>query len=443
MPTLRLRHLLLAILLAIAAHLRVIAVLETDVGWPIRNDAADYVSYAYNIHRFGIYSLHVSWHPNYRLAEPVPDAIRTPGYPLFLIPFLGDFPHEANFVLHVELAQAALSVLMVALCYALFAAFVPFGFAYAGALLIALTPQMVTGTTYLLSETLFGVWLVLGLLATVAARGPRRARWLFASGALFGLAALTRPTLQYLPIVWGVALWWPHRRAGGAREAAAFVLGFALLWTPWLVRNEITLGRSSDPKLTIGVLQEGSYPGLMYEDRPETRGYGWLADPRRHEIDASVGAAVRHIVEEFEQQPARMLRWYALEKAPMLFGWDSVVTKVDIFEYPTNASPYMTRPEFIATRDAMRAIHPLLMTLGAIGMLVVWWPRFAARLEPERREPLRLFSLMMLYVIAIHVVGLPLPRYSVPFRPLTILFALVLVAAVRRPIPVPIDARSR
>lgn len=428
------RHALLAAILLVAAHFQFTAVLRTEVNQPLRADAAEYASYAFNLVRHGTFSKDPTWHPSWPAGvAPTPDAMRTPGYPLLLAAVMPHGP-TPRAILDAELVQAALAVLVVALSYLLIRPLLGFGAACTGALLLALTPQFVTASTYLLTEVWFALWVVLGLLAlSRALREPRGAlAFLALAGLAFGVSALVRPTLQYLPVLLAPALYFAFRGARPWRAAIAFALPCALSAAPWIARNEITLGRAGDPSIPRLSVLDGSYAGYMYRDDPESYGFPRRFDPDSDRIGESTANVVAHVRSEFERRPLRMLRWYLIEKPLYLFAWDPIQGEGDIFVYPVMRSPYFERGEFVASRGAMLLIHWPLMIGGLLGALAVWWSRFALRFDPALRAALRVLSLVLAFTIAIHIVAASFPRYSVPFRPVSILFALVLVVGLRR-----------
>lgn len=102
-------------------------------------------------------------------------------------------------------------------------------------------PFWVTTDTF----ALFGLIGALTLLSLEHAQGERRAGWLALSGALSGLAHLTRADgLLLLFLVMGAAAWW--RAPGGWRSRSwalgAGLLGYLLVMTPWFARNLSVLG---------------------------------------------------------------------------------------------------------------------------------------------------------------------------------------------------------
>lgn len=68
--------------------------------------------------------------------------------------------------------------------------------------------------------------------------------------------------------------------------------------------------------------------------------------------------------------------------------------------------------------------------LLAVGTLcVALWRPTALSEDPDRRRGIVLVSSLVVFMIVLHVFGLPLPRYNLPFKPLEFGLAMVGVAA--------------
>lgn len=411
------RILVVTLVLAVATHLLVGAAFFTEVAPPIRADAVDYVAYAYNVKTHGVYSNQPSWVAGWQ-GEVKPDAKRPPGYPLLLAIFLDGAPTNL-FVIRVMLFQALLGVLLVALTFALARTVLGFGPAIAVALLVALTPQLVTQATYLLTEVPFAVCVTAGMLAVALGTRGHIGSMFFLAGVAFGLSALIRPTLIYMPVVLLPVVWFVTRRPA---PALALVAAFALVQIPWLVRNERVLGRMNDPTLSIATLHHGSYPDFEYQDDPATLGFPYQFDPATPEIIRSYSSVLAHIGDGFVQRPVRMLVWYLVEKPIYFVAWNPIQGVGDIFVFPVTKSPYLDRPEFQLSRDLMYLLHWPLMLAGYLGAILVWFRRGGVG-PPDAQVALRLLSAIFAFVLAVHIAGAPFPRYSVPFRPLQYLFA--------------------
>jgi len=72
---------------------------------------------------------------------------------------------------------------------------------------------------------------------------------------------------------------------------------------------------------------------------------------------------------------------------------------------------------FIASRAIMYYTHWLWIVLSLVAAVLAWVPTISHRLEPNTRFAVRLLSTLVLYFVAIHMIGFPLPRYSIPLRP--------------------------
>src|SRR5581483_6459112 len=131
---------------------------------------------------------------------------------------------------------------------------------------------MLANTTQLLSDPLFGLLLVVVLLAADHyRRRPSLARAAIVGGVL-GVAILTRAngSLVAVPIVLWMA--WTSRRAGWpvvlARAGVAAIVGIAML-VPWLARNEARMHAFVPVATQSGSVLGGAYNSKMLDrDNP-------------------------------------------------------------------------------------------------------------------------------------------------------------------------------
>jgi len=435
------RYLAVLMIFAVAMGLRLGAVRQTAVDVPLRADASQYYSYALNL----------KYHHTFSIARfnadriPKPDAVRAPGYPLFLTAFV-TAPPTALMIWKIQFAQALLGSLTVLVMLAVFHRLLPERWAYAAALLLAVSPHLVMISVYLLSETLFIFLLALSLWLLVTGHRNRSRVLVLLAGVVVALAALTRPTLQYFIVPLFVLLALAGDRRFDLRLALPLLVGFVLAFTPWTVRNLQAVGSTSDPTLAIKALHHGMYPDFRYRDDPRSTGFPYRVDPRSAEIAESRESVLREIRRRFAEEPGRHLAWYLLGKPRALLSWDIIQGMGDVFIYPVTDSPYQSRPVFIATHALMKWLHWPLVILSLAAALLVWLPAPATRLPREALFPARLLSLLMVYFIALHIVAAPFPRYGIPLRPAIYGLALLLcvqglsrllAATGRRPFTVP------
>jgi 4-amino-4-deoxy-L-arabinose transferase-like glycosyltransferase len=170
---------------------------------------------------------------------------RTPGYPLFLAPFIACADRYAT---AVGVAQAVLTLLTALLTYLMLRRLAPRPAPAAGALLVGLDPALLTLQRYVLSETLSTFFVALTGWLTMKAVAPssstsRAALTALGAGAAAAAAAYGRGNLLVLvflvPVF--VALSWALQRRprAGVKMGACAAVAAAVLVLPWLVRNYV------------------------------------------------------------------------------------------------------------------------------------------------------------------------------------------------------------
>jgi 4-amino-4-deoxy-L-arabinose transferase-like glycosyltransferase len=179
----------------------------------------------------------------------VPDASRTPVYPLFIALLYGVFGQHPLIIVG---AQVLLSTLACGLTYLLGVHLLPEQEARLGGLLLTFSLGAIVYSFYILTETLFTL-LILGMTCTLAAYWQKaQGRWLVGAGILAGAAILCRPIALFYPLVvaplvgfiyrdrWAESKrsqWWQK-----AMAALVFLGATGLLVIPWLIRNHRLLG---------------------------------------------------------------------------------------------------------------------------------------------------------------------------------------------------------
>ena len=135
-----------------------------------------------------------------------------------------------------------------------------------GVFAVYLSEMFITTTYSMASEPLFAALLAVSVVLLIKAGDRPGLGIAAAAGAMLGLAALSRPTVLLLPVV-SVA-WLTYRcRRRGLALSGVFVLAFAALQLPWVVRNYRVFG---EPIVTTtlggfnlyrhnGMIEEGKY----------------------------------------------------------------------------------------------------------------------------------------------------------------------------------------
>jgi len=423
---------LLALIVLLGAHLRLDASLKTIIPYPVRADAAKYFSYAFNLRHYGVYSQEPTFAADESVRAPKPDAIVAPGYPAMLWFFANAAP-TGRTVLNIALVQALLGTLMIPLVFATSRRFLPRVWPLLPALLTAISPHLVNAGIYVLSEILFSFLLMAAILCMARQFSRTQGKLLpVLSGILIGLAALTRPTLQYfLPIMLVLVL--PLlRKQQSWRQAIWMSAGFVLVMGPWLARNMLVLGAMSDPTLTISTLVHGHYPGMMFDGRPETLGYPYRFDPQVAQMSTSVGAAINGIWARAIAHPGEYLEWYLVGKPLAFFSWSDVAASREIFTYTALYSPYYDVPFFVASMALMRATHWAWTILAALAVAYSFLRKPVRGQMADNQIVLRMLASVWVYFLLVHIAGFPISRYNTPLLPVTyMLAAFALMKIVR------------
>jgi 4-amino-4-deoxy-L-arabinose transferase-like glycosyltransferase len=414
--------LVLLFILLLGLDLRVEGAWRTVVDVPIRADALDYYAYAYNMRNHGVYSRS----PDAMRGDPsqlTADAIRPPLYPLFLYPFAGKLPTFST-VTAILGTQAILGTLSLILAFYIFRSFLSEVLAIAATAMTAVSPHLISLTHYVLTETLFSVILV-GMFYFLAKANTAN-RYVFGVvGALLAAASLTRPSAQYFIVPLLAFLFLHFDRKAATRAAVMLVLGFMLVFMPWIGRNLHTLGTATDNSLAIHTLHHGLYPNFTYNNNTDLYGYPYRADPRSEEISRSYATVFAEIKRRFETEPWPHIKWYVIGKPVAFWSWEDAQGVGDIFQYPVASTPYRYLPQFKATRFIMKQLHWPLVILGLIGCIIVWLPLRGIPRTKHSDLVLRSCSLLLIYFTALHVAGAPFPRYSIPLRPFLYGMAMV------------------
>ncbi len=412
--------LILSLLILLAFELRFTAVAYSEVDQPIRADAKDYILYAYNLNEHGVYSRSSGGYES--LAPPPPDAVRSPGYPLFLYGFIKDLDNaELKLVLN---AQALMSGICVILVFLICIFIMPAPWALIATFLTAISPHLINANIYFLTESLFAFTLLCGLVL-LALAVEKQKNWLwFGIGIAFGITTLVRPTIQYFPILLILLLYIQLPRRTASLCSALFFIGFSITFGPWLIRNLLAIGSTSDSTLMINFLHHGMYPGFEFQGNKASFGFPYYYDPDSARISTSVSSALLEIARRFLESPAEHLKWYLFGKPTTLWSWNIIQGMGDSFIYPVVKSPYAFAQHFQVTHLISFWTHWAAIFLAFAGSILCWIPGCRNVVEERKLLILRVISLLLIYITGIHMIGAPFPRYSIPFRPVIYLSAV-------------------
>jgi len=409
----------LGLILAAGIGLRITLVTTTDHTHLLSGDAYEYYRYSLNLKRCGIYSPTLESITG-DCSHAVADNHRRPAYPLFLFPF-AEWPPTLAMMREIQWAQigiAAIGIMLTGFAFVLLGR----GAALMAALFMALSPHLAVTSLNFLTENIFSA-LLLVFASTVVAwfRWPGAALSA-AVGATLALPLLVRSTTAYLVFIIVPFLAWsaPRRRFPTAGIMAA---AYLICLAPWFIASHTLLSPRDGPSLMLTTVHNGSYIDLTVPGDPESRGRPHQHDPGYAGRDtlAKVFAYTR---DRAMADPGAYLRWYLIDKPRMFFSWSVVAGFGDVFVFPVRFHGYASNLWLHLSHTAMWYLHWPVMIIALIVAVAAFLPR--SRLvggDPVRLGVLRMLAIVIAYFVALHIVGTPLPRYSVPILPFVYLLA--------------------
>lgn len=405
----------LSLIVLFGSYLRIEAIVETYVPDPLQHDARDYFMYAYNMRHNQIYSKEIVT-PDNSNHNITPDAVRSPGYPLFLSFFTGGLPNRIM-INNIIFTQMIISILTLYFAYQFFKNFLLKFWGAIAAFLVAICPHLIIANIYILTETLFCFFIViLGCLFCKFIFNPSNWRACLI-GAIIGICSLVRPGLQYLPVFMIFFFLFHYGKKRGGLFFLVMMIGFIIIYSPWTIRNIITLKATSDKTLMINFLHHGIYPDFTYDKVQESFGFPYKFDPRSKEIRNNTASVLKEICKRFKEEPARHLYWYIIKKPAAFWSWNIINGAGDIYVYYVSKTPYNDKSKFEYTYRLMNVLHWRIVLLSIVGSLLVWVPASFINVPAKSILCARYCALFLLYFTIMHMIGTPFPRYSIPLRP--------------------------
>ncbi len=420
-------HLRIILVSVFALALRVWFIEGGEVVGPVRGDAVQYCSYAWNLVQSHVFSMAMAGSESI-----VPDSYRDPGYPSFLAGFVAIWGFGDTWYVAVLLAQALLGALSAGLAMSIAAKWLGSRATLLVGLAVAVWPHNVAISGFLLSETLFGFMVLLALWLLSRAVGSAGAsRWALA-GMGFGAAAMVNATLAPFCTVLALGL----MAAGMApkRLLAALLLGSLVLPGAWTMRAlSLPAGASSGNRAMTNLVQ-GSW-----SDYHSAYIYALRGDPKAKQILENMDADIRlgeqspslwlsQLAQRVRQDPVHYISWYAW-KPELLWAWNiriggnSRLPIGDIYPYPIRHPIYMSYQAMQLFESFCIGINPLLFVLMAATVAIT--------LARQRRRgadvALYATALLVAYETVVYSILQSEPRYSIPFRPLEMMLTATAV----------------
>ena len=263
--------------------------------------------------------------------EDGPETLRTPGYPVFLLPFLATGAPQGAIVGANHLIDAILAAAVYWLARRNGARRFT---AIAGALIIAFDTITIHYANKILTETLSAA---LVFLIFVMVMHRRTLGWLIGAGFVCGALVLVRPVAI---LYFGVVMLWLLWNRVRPFVVAAFVISAILLPIVWASRNAAKTGVFTISSIgAINLMSYRAAAALAMEDGGDFR---TRLEARQKELDAVV--AKRVIAAEGVESPEEL-------SSAELSPYYSAVAKPILLHHPRGAALMTIRGFFVNMAD--------------------------------------------------------------------------------------------
>ncbi|MBT7696742.1 MAG: hypothetical protein HN737_04955 [Desulfobacterales bacterium] len=411
---------ILSILIFILAFgIRLSYMKKTIVPNPFMKDSGVYLSYAKNLVQYNTFSK--SKGPN-----PVPDNLCETGYPFFIAAFLKVFKDLNTSYAMIIFTQIILGSLTAIIVFAIGIRFLPLWAATGAAILTAFSPHLIATTSYFLTETLFTFIMTAAILIMAEALENPRPFFFFAASFIMGIACLVRPALMLFPVFIIPYVFFIKKPPKRILVSMLLILGIITAIAPWELwkksRTTIIYDKSS---LFSRALVLGFYPDLIYKTDSQ-KGFPYAEDKKYDEMTSDLGLAFTTLWQRAKKSPMKYLNWYIAGKPAMFWSWDVLQGYEDVYIYPVKNSLFKTSAFAGAIHKVMKILHPILiiMTMAGFAGLVLISKSGGSTSQISVDIGLLVISLLF-YFTAIHTILAPLPRYSIPLRPMLYLGAFI------------------
>lgn len=401
--------------------------------------SGEYGTLARNLVDHGVFSLSTT-------APIVPDAWRTPGYPVFIAPFYALF---GSFY-PVLLVQVLTLFLTVVLLYRMAGEVVGRDWALAVSIIYLLLPNTMLSAASLLTENLFVLCFMLVLYLCFFSKWSHAyLRWALA-GLLLAVSVYIRPAALYiLPFFlfgyFAFQLPWSQISRKRIIAAGFLVIVFAATLLPWLYRNQSVFGHFSFASTGAFVLfrQNATQFYENYNDIPNIEA--------RYILLERAGLPPGPVPGDFKHSEA--LKRVAIEviaEHPFAYGFFHLTTFIPFFT-SSSAQNYWffaqtLEPTFSPEPEPslIQAIHPfsfptLMVVLKNHGWTLVenaFWGAMTLLVllglwrSKDRRLAWMFFTLMIYFALVTGPIAHA--RYRMPVEPLILISAFSAVACFVR-----------
>jgi len=268
---------------------------------------------------------------------------------------------------------------------------------FAAGLLAAVYPGFIVNSGRLYSESLaaFLICAILAIMSVVARADVLRPSQSFLLGLCAAALQITRSVMTAVPV-----FLLPFELTCGRpryKSLFLFLLGFALLFPPWLFLQRAAFGSAS-----FFVNRSGHYNFYLGNDS-DTLGWLTFPPPELNGVDDTSLGQLFSL--SYHRSPTK---WWLLmmDKVPRLFAspWNDFKVRIGCF------GP-----------DLQTVFHQFILVLGAIGLIASLFDE--RKIGDHRKKFVRLYIVALFAFHSVYFCFITMPRYALTAMPCVIIFA--------------------
>ncbi|MEA3358826.1 MAG: glycosyltransferase family 39 protein [Thermodesulfobacteriota bacterium] len=301
-------------------------------------------------------------------------------------------------------------------------------------LLTALSPHLIAMDGYLLTESLFTLVMILGMLALMLSWKNKNGIMAVIAGIFITLSFYTRAINIFLLLFLSPIFFIDSKSQSfftkkiWVKQLSFLLLGYIIVtFSHFVFEKQFDVhNKSADTyvstKAAWGDIVRGAYPGFFYKDGIKYGNSAWRVDPEYKKMLENKKYAFTVLKNRFTEHPFSFLKWYLGGKIFFMWHWDNIYNG-DVYIYPMKRKGFQENYFLYSIYKAMRYIHwPLfiLTLISPIIVLILW--RYNKL--PLRARMLFVPILVFAYTAGILTILQPLPRYSIPLRPFAYIMAI-------------------
>lgn len=423
------------VLFAVALGVRVHYQNESVVSGPLRADASEYFSAAYNLRFFGVYSHQWPSLNASKIAEPEgpPPKSRTtrsPLYPLFQLVLMSEGDHLTDFVNRVLTVQASMGALVAVFVFLITRMLLSCRWAALAGALTAISPHLIALDGYMLSESLFTFTITLSVLLLALAWRTDKFLLTLIGGLLIALSFQIRALSILAPVFLALAFIFSGREQGFRKRSAAashmaiiFISLFSVLVANWIFVDRYVMTSDDiqieklkrvDFTMPLHKYMVNMYPPKFYVNNTShvlahNRDNNW-----KYPTDLS-----------FSEIPLKYITWNLWDKFFIIYSWDNAYNE-DVYIYPMKRKGFQEGNFLFTLHKLMQRLHIPILLLAVLGifLFIIRWRKGTL---PIHQRVMILPASLFLYFTSVLYVLFWLPRYTIPVRPFIYILATVAV----------------